>query len=260
MTSSCGVRPAGRDDLAGDAVEVGEVDLHGVLPDVTARYGGQRGVVRERVALPVVDVEAEPVDGHDRGNSDDVGHVALAGLDDLVDEPGDVVTDQTLHPRHGGRCGDRVDDLAPLAELGRVDLDRDVEGDRGLRDHDREPVAAVLGALGRERLVVAGRLEHGLVVGEHPVTAVRLGPGDRRLLAKRTIGPGRVGRMLIGVVVEVHHGTTASLGHGQCLPGVHNNVIMVILNRGHVKAAPKEEETCRFALTMRSVRGTDCVA
>jgi len=80
-----------------------------------------------------------------------------------------------------------------------------------------QPLAAVAVALGREDLVVARRLEHGLVAGQDPVASVRLGPCDRRLLAQRAVGPDRIGGVLVGVVVEVDHRAAAGLCH-RCSP------------------------------------------
>ena len=60
---------------------------------------------------------------------------------------------------------------------------------RGLRDDDGQALAAVAVARGGEDVVVARRLEHGLVAGQDPVAAVRLGLCDRALLAQRAVGP-----------------------------------------------------------------------
>jgi hypothetical protein len=82
---------------------------------------------------------------------------------------------------------------------------------------DGQTLAAVAVALGREDLVMARRLEHGLVAGQDPVAPVRLGPRDGSLLPQRAVGPDRVRGVLVGVVVEVDHRATAGLCH-RCSP------------------------------------------
>ena len=209
-----GVDPAVGDGLPRAGVDVGELDLDGLLPVVAARHRGEDHAVGEGVALPVGGVQTDPVDGDDRGHADDLGHVARALLDDLVDEPRDVVADHRLHPLDGGGSGDRVDELAPLAEVGRVDLDGDVEVHGGLGDDHRETFTAVLVARRRERRVVSGGVEHRAVAGEHPIAAVSLAPRSGVLVPDALVGARRVGRVFVGVVVEMDDWAPLGLGHG----------------------------------------------
>ena len=223
-----------RDDLAHLLGQVRQLDLGRPLVLLAARHRGQHCVVSERVARPVLHRQAEPVDGDDRRNADHLGEVALAGLDHLIDEPRRVRRDQVRHPLDRGRRRERVDELAVLAELRRVDLDRDVQVHRRLRDDDRQPLAAVRVARRGEDVVVTRCLEHGVVSRHDPVAAVRLGPGDRALLPQLAVrGDGVLG-VLLGVVVELHLGLMgvrsrhAFRTSGQGL--VELGLIMVILD------------------------------
>ena len=209
MASSFGSAGAGRDRRPHLLGEVGVVDLHRVLVLGTAPRVGERGPVRRGVARPVLHRKAQPVDGHDRRDADDLGEVALAALDDLVDEPGAVEVDPPGHPVDGRGRGDRVDDLPVLAEVRRVELDRDVQVHRGLGDDDRQPLAAVGRPCRGEDVVVAGRGEDGVVPGDDPVAAVRLAPRDGALRAQRPVARHRVRGVLGRVVVEVDDGARA---------------------------------------------------
>ena len=80
---------------------------------------------------------------------------------------------------HGSRRGDWIDHIAVLAELGRVDLDRDVQMHRRLGDDHRQALTAVAAARRREHVVVARGLKNAGVVRQHPIAAVRRRPGDR---------------------------------------------------------------------------------
>ena len=206
ITSFCGLAAPRRDDLAHLLGQVRQLDLGRPLVLLAARDGSKHGVVSERVARPVLHRQAEPVDGHDRRHADDLGEVALAGLDHLIDEPRRVRRDQVRHPLDRGRRRERVDELAVLAELRRVDLDRDVQVHRRLRDDDRQPLAAVRVARRGEDVVVTRCLEHGVVARHDPVAAVRLGPGDRALLPQLAVRRDGVLGVLLGVVVELHLG------------------------------------------------------
>ena len=139
----------------------------------------------------------------------DRGQVAGPVLDDVVDERRRPPLDHRLHPLHRRGRGERVDDLAVGAVRGQVELDGDVQPDRRLGDDVVEAGAAVLAATRRERRVVARRVEDAGVVGHHPVAAVRLGPGHRRLGPQLSVDLHRVGRVLGRVVVEPDHRAAA---------------------------------------------------
>ena len=231
MASSVGLSDPSGDDLLHLLGAPGQVLLDGPLVDRAVGLLGEGGLVRAGVDLPVLHRQAQPVDRADGGDADHLGQVGLALLDQLVDEPRRPLDDHVLDLGHGRRRGDRVHDLAVAAELRRVELDRDVLVHGCLGDDHRQAGPAVLvQTLRGEDVVVAGGLEHGLVVGEHPEAAVVVRPRDRMLLSHLPVAADGVLGMLLGVVVEMDDGAPAGRGARVVFVSAHrHSVIMLIL-------------------------------
>ena len=113
-------------DRVGDLLLVG-----GGLPRPVALpghvVGADDAVLHGEEAVQLVERQAEErqEDLGGEGDGELLGEVHLAPVDEPVDEVVDELRDLLVHGRHLARGEDRVEQLAELLVLGRVDLERD---------------------------------------------------------------------------------------------------------------------------------------
>ena len=157
-------------------------------------------VLETQEEVEILEREPEEPQEHRAGERDRERAVelALARVDELVDQLVAELADVVLEQRDLLRREERVEQPPVLHVLGRVDLQRDERPH--VADRDRVHV-------GREKVGVPQRELDVLVAGDH--RAAELGAQDRRVLAQHVVDRLRLGR----IEVELPRGHLGRFGH-----------------------------------------------